>query len=74
MKLIITSVKNKPFTKDDGSTLDYFWYRALRLSDHVTFQFGSMEGGHPVNQELDLNIEKTEKNGGGYGYKEVINK
>lgn len=71
MKLIIKSVKNKPFTRDDGSTTDYFWYRAVRLADGVTFQFGSMTGGHELEKELDLNIEKTEKISGGFGYKEV---
>jgi len=69
MIVIIKSVKTKPFKNDDGELMDYYWYKAERKSDEVTFTFGSLEGGH--NGECDLNIEKTEKNNGrGFVYKE----
>lgn len=71
MKLKILSVKNKPFKTDEGDDMDYFWYRAIRESDGVTIQFGSKTGEHAVGQTLDLNIEKTERTGGKFGYKEI---
>jgi len=75
MKVKIVSVKKRPFTTDDGDLLDYYWYRAERLSDGVSFQFGSMDPDHEPGEELDLEIEKTEAtNKKGqlvYRYKEI---
>jgi len=72
MKLKIKDIKPKPFTSDDGETINYYWYKAERLSDNVTFQFGSLNGEHAIGENLDLEIEKTEKADGKFGYKEVI--
>lgn len=72
MKITIKSVKPKPFTNDDGEQMDYYWYRAERSNDMVTFQFGSTDGNHPIGEELDLDIEKYEKSNGKIGYKEII--
>lgn len=78
MKLKILSVKNKPFTTDDGDTRDYFWYRAERVEDGVTLQFGSKDGEHEIGKVFDLAMDKSEgKDQKGrlvYRYKEVIEK
>lgn len=71
MKLTIKSVKVKPFTNDDGEQMNYYWYRAERAYDQVTFQFGSTYENHPIGEELDLDIEKYEKSNGKIGYKEI---
>jgi len=60
MVVKITEMKARPFQTDEGEMLEYFWYKAIRLADQVSFQFGSMNGGHGVGEELDLEIEKTE--------------
>lgn len=71
MKVILKSRKASPFTNDDGEEMQYFWYKAERLSDNVTIRFGSQEGGHVLDEELDLDIEKYERDNGKIGYKET---
>lgn len=73
MKLEVTikSVKAKPFTNDDGDVMDYYWYRAERSSDQVSFQFGSQYGDHPIGEAVTLELEKYEKANGKIGYKEL---
>jgi len=71
MKVTILSVKKKVFKTDDGDNMDYFWYRAVREKDGVTFQFGSREGEHEIGSTLELNIIKYEKDSGKIGYKEI---
>jgi len=72
MKLKIKSVENKPFTSGDGERVDYFWYRAVREDNECTIQFGSREGEHPIGEVVDLDIEKTERADGKFGYKEIV--
>jgi hypothetical protein len=77
MKIKLLKKTCRPFLTDDGENLDYFWYKAIRSDDGVTFQFGSMDGAHELTDgELDLDIEKTEivdrKGKPAFQYKEVI--
>lgn len=58
-RLIITKVKAAPFKSGD-ETIDYFWYKAERKSDGVSFEFGSTKGNLPIGNELELDLEKTE--------------
>lgn len=71
MKIKITKKKDSPFTNSDGDTMDYFWYNAERLSDGVNFRFGSQNGQHKVDEEVDLEIEKYERENGKIAYKEL---
>jgi len=61
MKVILKEVNARPFKGDDGEVREYFWYKALRPADEVTFQFGSVDGDHLLGVEVDLNIEKSER-------------
>jgi len=72
MKLKILSVKNKPFQGDDGSEIPYSWVKAERESDGVTIEFGTKDDSHEVGETVELNIEKSEKAGGGFKYREII--
>lgn len=71
MLVVLKSLKAKPFTNDDGDQIPYFWYKALRSTDDVTITFGSKRGDLPLNQELSLNIEKYEGEGGKFRYRHV---
>lgn len=72
MQVKIKKVTPKKFTGDDGEMRDYFWYEAIRPSDSFLFQFGSVEGGHAVGAELDLEIVKYIQKNGKEGYKELV--
>jgi len=70
MKLKLKDVKLKPFEdKLTGESVDYFWYKAIRMSDGVTLSIGSWFGDLPLNVEIDKEVEKTEGRNGGYIYK-----
>lgn len=72
MKLKIKSKQSKPFIGNTGEEINYTWYRAIRLADNVNFQFGSSIGNHPLEVELDLNVQKFLKDNGKISFKEVI--
>jgi len=55
----------------DGNNLDYFWYRAVRASDGVSFRFGSRDGSHEPEKDYELNIVKEETERGTFMYKEL---
>jgi len=59
IKLILNSVKNSPF-ESNGEKIDYFWYKAERVVDGVSFDLGSAKGDLALGVELELNVEKTE--------------
>lgn len=71
MKVRIKSKKAKPFKNNDGDQMDYFWYKAIRIEDDMLIEFGSTDGGHETDAELDLEIVKTERADGKTGYKEL---
>jgi len=71
MKLTITRKRDGSFDGDGGERVEYYWYKAL-LATGVTIEFGSRVSTHEVGQELDLDIEKTERAGGRFGYKEIV--
>lgn len=71
-KLKIKKVKPSPFTGSEGDQIEYFWYKALRLSDGITLDFGSAKE-YEVDQEVELDLEKTELSGGKFRYKEATN-
>jgi len=73
-KYKIKKVTEKPFRGDDGEDISYFWYRALRLSDNTTIQFGSTFGGLKEGETYDLEIEKYERVGGRLGYRDVTDR
>lgn len=70
-KYRILRKKDGSFEGDTGETVAYFWYKALRLSDGMTIEFGSREGGHEPLEEMELNLEKFERPGNRVGYKEI---
>lgn len=72
MLVKIKDVKPSKFTGRTGEEVEYYWYRALRVSDNANFRFGSREGGHEVGEEVDLNIEKYELPSGQMMYKEIV--
>lgn len=70
MKLIIKKVTPRPFEGSSGEQIKYYWYKALRGHDAVTIEFGS-RNEYEVDDELDLDLEKTEISGGRFRYKEI---
>jgi len=70
MKLKITRRKDGSFDGSDGERVPYFWYKAVR-PDGVTLEFGSKNDSYSEGDELELDIEKTERANGKFGYKEV---
>lgn len=73
-KVKISEKKVKPFIGDDGEQRPYAWYKAIRIDDGVTFQFGSKNLEHEVGDEVEINLEKSEALRGGkvkLTYKEV---
>lgn len=63
--------KASPFQGDGGETIDYFWYKAKRLSDGVTIEIGSRNASYEEGQTYELRVEKTERPGGRFGYKDI---
>lgn len=59
-KLILKSVKAKPFTSDEGEQVQYFWYRVYRVKNETTIQAGCRKGDLPLNVETELELEKNE--------------
>lgn len=68
--LIIRDSKDGSFQGDDGEKVTYFWTKAKRVLDGVTVEFGG-KVSHRKGEELDLDLEKTERAGGKFGYKEI---
>jgi len=68
-KLTIKKRKDGTFEGTDGP-VPYFWYKAVR-DDGVTIEFGSTDGSHLEGESKELMIEKTERAGGKFGYKEI---
>jgi len=71
MKIKIIKKRPGDFQGRDGETVEYYWYKAIRSSDEVTIEFGSKDGGLKFDQEIDINIEKSEDPRGGFRYKHV---
>lgn len=69
-KFKIKSKRDGSFNGTDGR-VSYTWYKALRLKDGVTLEFGSKNAGYNAGEELDLELEKSERSGGRFGYKDV---
>jgi len=72
MKLKIISMKAKPFKGTDGEQVEYYWYKALRSEDDVTIEFGTTRGEHEIGADVELNIERMERAGGKFGYREAL--
>jgi hypothetical protein len=70
--LKILKRKDGSFQGDSGEPVSYFWYKAERLSDGMTIEFGSREGGHEEGTEIETELEKFERPGGRIGYKEIL--
>jgi len=71
MIIFLEKVKARPFKTEDGDTVEYFWYKGKR-EDGVTIEFGSKVGDLVLNEEHDLTIQKTERAGGKFGYKHIL--
>lgn len=71
MKLKIVRIKNGDFVGDGGELVTYRWIKAVR-ADGVTIEFGTRRTNHVEGSDVDLNIEKTEKAGGGFKYREIL--
>lgn len=68
----IVRVKDGSFDGDDGR-VNYSWVKAKRIRDGVTVEFGTRKDYSTlINSEVELDLEKTEKPGGGFRYKEII--
>lgn len=67
--LIIKKVKPSSFVGSEGDRITYFWYKALR-QDGVTIDFGS-KNEYKVDEEIEIDLEKTELSGGKFRYKEA---
>jgi len=65
----ITKVTPRPFVGSDGEKRDYYWYRAVRIEDGVTIDFGSQQV-YEVGDNVDIHLVKYEKKDGKIGYKE----
>lgn len=70
-KYKILTRKNGSFQGSSGEQVEYWWYKAVRLADDMTVEFGSRDGGHEEGQEVTLTLEKFERPGGRIGYKEI---
>lgn len=67
--LKILKATAKPFTGSDGTEVNYNWYRAERINDGVTIEFGSRKS-YDVDEEVEIELEKTELTNGKFRYKE----
>jgi len=72
-KIKILKVRDGSFQGREGDSIEYYWVKAIRLADDVTFEFGSKKGGdeYEPGKEYEPNLEKTEDGKGGYRYKEI---
>lgn len=71
-KIKVVKVRDGSFDGRDGERVDYYWVKAVRISDSVTFEFGSKGGGdYAEGQEYEVNLEKSESPKGGFRYKEI---
>lgn len=69
--LILRDSKDGSFQGEEGEKVIYFWTKARRISDAVTIEFGG-KLPHKKGEELELDLEKTEReNGKGFRYKEI---
>lgn len=64
VKLIITGKTLKPFKGDEGEMIPYCWYKAERITDGVTLQFGSKHTAYEIGDEIETALEKREGKGG----------
>jgi len=65
----IKKVIAKPFDGSDGAKVNYFWIKAER-EDGVTVDIGTtMDLQSREGETLKLDVEKSERSGGRYGYK-----
>lgn len=70
--LKITRVKDGSFTGDDGDRITYFWVKGEDTETGLTIEFGTKRPDYEVGDEVEVELEKTEKVGGGFRYKEVL--
>ncbi len=71
-KVTIKEVTSKPFKSSDGGDIDWYWTKAFRVSDKVTFQFGGkVDYSDDIDSTLELEIEKREKADGGFSYRDA---
>jgi hypothetical protein len=69
--LILRDSKDGSFQGEEGEKVPYFWTKAKRLSNGVSLEFGG-KISHKKNEELELDLEKTERaDGKGFRYKEI---
>lgn len=72
LKYKILKVRDGSFQGRDGDSISYFWVKAIRLADGVTLEFGSKRGDEfEVDDEPELELQKSEDGRGGYRYKEI---
>lgn len=70
MILKIVSCQYKPFTPEEGGTMDYYWIKAEKL-DGLIMQFGSKKDySGRVGEKLDIPIEGNPDKNGKMRYKE----
>jgi len=60
--------KSKPFQGDGGEMVPWFYTKLLRVSDGVSIEAGG-KMGFKKDEEVVLEIEKIEKDNGGFRYK-----
>ena len=70
-KIKILKVRDGSFDGRDGELVEYYWVKAERLSDGVTFEFGSKNSRYKIGDEPEPDLEKSEDGKGGYRYKEI---
>jgi len=76
MKIKILESKAKPFTGKEGNLIPWYWYEAeaaeegAGLEKGERFQFGSKQGDH--EGETELNIVRTQFSNGNTGFKELF--
>jgi len=67
----ILSVKGGDFKGQDGSNVNYYWVKA-EMQDGTKIEFGTKNDySDVIDEQLDLNIEKTMFSNGKKGFKEV---
>lgn len=67
----ITRVKDGSFTGDDG-LIQYFWIKG-ETEDGITIEFGTKRDDYTTDDtDVEVELEKTEKPGGGFRYKEIL--
>lgn len=57
------------FKGRDGEEVKYFWTKA-ETEDGITIEFGGKKE-YEEGDIIDADIEKTERSGGRFGYKEI---